>query len=254
MWWPTDFVGRMTRVVSGSFGVGRKRINRARLMQAIASKDAKAVSAELSAAVASCEKDLQPKIEKLISAIRDESGKLTAKDLVKQLQRRHSRALAPANGKTGFTFDTKNEDALAWAKEHAADLVTGVSDTTREEIKGLIEDMFDDKLSPDELYTGLVDAIGDEERAQLIAETETMAASNAGIQESWDQAVEEGLLTGSELQVWIVTPDETLCPICEGLDGETAPLDGQFESDGESYDGPPAHPRCRCTIGLQIGE
>jgi len=240
--------------VNGSFGVGKKKLNRARLRTAIASKDAKAISAELSAAVASCEKDLQPKIQKLITAIRDESGQATAKDLVKQLQRRHGRALAPAHGKTGFTFDAENADALAWAEEHAAELVTGISDTTREEIKSLIEDMFDDKISPDELYTGLVDAIGDEERAQLIAETETMAASNAGVQEAWDQAVEEGLLTGNEQQVWIVTPDDVLCPICEALDGETAPLDGQFEAEGESYDGPPAHPRCRCTIGLQIGE
>lgn len=254
MWWPTDFAGRVRRAVNGSFGVGRKRINRARLQAAIASKDAKAISAELSAAVASCEADLQPKIEKLISAIRNESGTLAAKDLVGQLQQRHSRALAPGHGKTGFTFDVKNEDALAWAKEHAADLVTGISDTSREEIKGLIEDMFDEKITPDDLFEGLVDAIGDEERAQLIAETETMAASNAGVQEAWDQAVEEGLLTGNELQVWIVTPDEVLCPICEGLDGETAPLDGQFVFEGESYDAPPAHPRCRCTVGLQIGE
>jgi hypothetical protein len=54
--------------------------------------------------------------------------------------------------------------------------------------------------------------IGDPERAELIARTETMRASNEGQQEAWDQAVEEGLLTGNEQQEWIVTPDDRLCP------------------------------------------
>jgi hypothetical protein len=223
-------------------------------------KDEQAVSAALSAAVAFCEEDLQPKIERLYTQIITQSGRAAAKDLVKQLRTAqhvgikaavYRRFLKP--GSKGFTFDAANEDARAWAKEHAASLVTEVSETTRNEINGLIEDMFAGDLTPEELSDELLDAIGDAERAELIAETETMAASNGGVQEAWSQAVDEGLLTGREEQVWIVTPDEVLCPICEGLDGQTAPIDGQFESDGDTYDGPPAHPRCRCTVGLQVG-
>lgn len=150
-----------------------------------------------------------------------------------------------------FTFDETNPAALSWAKQHAADLVAGISEATRDEIRSLIEDVFDDVAPAEDLSARIADTIGDDARAETIARTETMRASNEGVQESWDQAVEEGLLTGKEQQVWIVTPDDRLCPICEPLDGVTAPLDGEFESDGETFNGPPAHPNCRCTVGLQ---
>jgi hypothetical protein len=57
-----------------------------------------------------------------------------------------------------------------------------------------------------------------------------MRASNEGQQEAWDQAVEEGLLTGNEQQEWIVTPDDRLCPECEPFDGCRRRLDGTFRS------------------------
>jgi SPP1 gp7 family putative phage head morphogenesis protein len=207
----------------------------------------------MSGAVASCERNLRPKIEKLLTDVRNKSGQATAKDLVTRLRTASAaRQLAPR--RVGFTFDASNPEALAWAKEHAAELVQGISETTREEIRSLIEDVFADTAPADELSDAIAEAIGDDARAEVIARTETMKASNEGVQEAWNQAVDEGLLTGKELQVWIVTDDDRLCPICEPLDGETAAIDGEFESDGETYDGPPAHPNCRCTVGLQIGE
>jgi SPP1 gp7 family putative phage head morphogenesis protein len=84
-------------------------------------------------------------------------------------------------------------------------------------------------------------------RALLIARTETIRGSNEGQAQLWNQAVDAGKLSRTAKRVWITTPDERLCPICEGLEGKIAPLNGSF--DGR-FSGPPAHPACRCTTGL----
>jgi SPP1 gp7 family putative phage head morphogenesis protein len=94
--------------------------------------------------------------------------------------------------------------------------------------------------------------IGDADRAETIARTETMRAANEGQIEAWQQAAETGLLTGNESTEWITTPDDRLCPICEPLDGQTTALGGTFEVDGDRVSSPPAHPRCRCTVGLAV--
>ena len=74
-----------------------------------------------------------------------------------------------------------------------------------------------------------------------------MRAVHQGQREVWEQAVEDGLLDAGMKRTWIVTADDRLCPICEPLDGETADLDGLFAGE---FEGPPAHPNCRCTEGL----
>lgn len=152
----------------------------------------------------------------------------------------------------GFAFDATNPAARKWIEEHALETVDDMSTTTRERVRDLLERSFDGEFDIDELTDEIGDIIGDDARAESIARTETMTASNAGQQQLWDQAVEEGLLTGDEQQEWIVTPDDLLCPICAPMEGQKAPLDGTFEVDGEDIDGPPAHPRCRCTIGLTV--
>ena len=149
-----------------------------------------------------------------------------------------------------FQFDKASEHAKDWASEHAAELIEGISSTTRDHIQDAVEAAFEDQFTVDELADRINEALGDEARADVIARTETMRASNEGQREAWDQAVEDGLLTGDEKQEWIVTPDDRLCPICEPLDGEQVTLGEKFNVNGEDLDGPPAHPNCRCTLGI----
>lgn len=59
-------------------------------------------------------------------------------------------------------------------------------------------------------------------RARTIARTETIRAANEGQLELWRQAQEQGQLGLDEARVWIVTPDDALCPICKALDGSIA--------------------------------
>jgi len=93
-------------------------------------------------------------------------------------------------------------------------------------------------------------------RAETIARTETLAATNYGAQESWRQAVDDGDLPAASKQFWIVTPDDRLCPICveiPGMNPDGVGVDEQFETPEGPVDGPPApHPNCRCSIGLVL--
>lgn len=90
------------------------------------------------------------------------------------------------------------------------------------------------------------------QRALMIARTETIAASNAGQQLQWQQAVRDGLLRGNEQQRWTVTFDERLCPICRPLHGQQVPLGQPFRTANGPVMGPPAHPNCRCAVVLSV--
>ncbi len=85
------------------------------------------------------------------------------------------------------------------------------------------------------------------DRADRIARTETIDAANEGQEQLWDQAVESGLLDDTVMREWIITPDDRLCDECAELEGELAPLRGEF---APGVDGPPLHPDCRCAQGI----
>lgn len=153
----------------------------------------------------------------------------------------------------GFAFDRTDPKAVKWIEEHGGDLINGITDETRSQVQALVEQAFTEGVEVSDLAEQISGVIGgDDARAELIARTETMAASNEGQQEAWSQAVDDGLLTGNEKQEWITTPDDRLCPICAPLDGEQVGLNEYFDVDGEQLDGPPAHPNCRCTVGLVV--
>lgn len=93
-------------------------------------------------------------------------------------------------------------------------------------------------------------------RALTIARTETIAASSAGQQELWEQAREAGYLdTATTRRLWLVTPDDRLCPICEeipGLNTDGVSLDAPFATPEGPCFAPPAHPNCRCAVSLDV--
>jgi hypothetical protein len=112
-------------------------------------------------------------------------------------------------------------------------------------------------------------------RAETIARTETIRAANMGQRAAWDSAADAGMLQRDTTRmVWIATEDSRTCAICAVLDGQTVGFDESFhvteqatgfdQEDGEFFVSgtkpvsggprtertPPAHPRCRCAVGL----
>jgi len=232
--------------VRRAFLAGQKALDKKALRKALTDADEAAVLSVVDPAITVTEDALRTSLEYVSRRIIEVSGKAAADALVSQ---RALRAAAPEI--KGFAFDVTHEKARDWIRDNAADTVTGISRTTRETIRDLVDASFAEQFDVEDLADEIADVVGiDPSRAETIARTETMKASNAGQQLAWDQAAEEGLLTGDESMEWIVTPDDRLCPICEPLDGQTVPLGGMFDVDGEDVEGPPAHPNCRCTVGL----
>ena len=89
------------------------------------------------------------------------------------------------------------------------------------------------------------------ERALTIARTETIAAANEGQRRLWLEGRKNGSIPSFLVKEWIVTPDDALCPVCRGMIGQQRELDKQFNTGRFGpVQRPPAHPKCRCAMGL----
>lgn len=146
-------------------------------------------------------------------------------------------------------FDKTNPAAVQWAQDHAAELVTQIAQTTQDKIRSAVEKAFTTEGEVGSLASDILESVGDETRAQLIARTEVMTAANEGQRQSWDQAIDQGFLTGDEKKEWIAT--EGACPECQDLDGQVVGINESYPDPGQ--DGPPLHPNCRCTEGIAAG-
>jgi SPP1 gp7 family putative phage head morphogenesis protein len=184
-----------------------------------------------------------------------------------------------------IAFDRLNPRAVAWVRDRGAQLVREVSDGTRQAIRTIVAEAFEQGLAPRQAARLIRDVVGltsrqagavasfeatllrqgiaaedvarrvgryaeaqIRRRALLIARTETVAGANAGQQELWRQAVDKKLLRPAETKrKWIATHDDRLEPACESLDGKEVGLEEEF-AKGVLH--PPLHPSCRCAAGL----
>lgn len=86
-------------------------------------------------------------------------------------------------------------------------------------------------------------------RAETIARTEMISARNVGTLNAWRQEQANGTLSQQARKIWI---DADGCPECEDLASQDPiPVSAMFEGDfGGPYQSPPAHPSCRCSMGI----
>jgi len=92
-------------------------------------------------------------------------------------------------------------------------------------------------------------------RAQMIARTETIIAQNAGTDVAWSEAKAAGLIQREVQRAWLASPaGRRTCDICRALHQVRASLDGSFTAEGKTFRRPPAHPMCRCTMGLVLAK
>jgi len=225
-----EFFPKFRAVVRAAFARGRFAVDHAALRKATTIHDAQVA---ISPAAFATQRYLQRELPKLLLNLVKAGGNAGLKRLGSV---RGLRAAAD-DDLYSMRFDVTNPDVLEWIKEHTAELIDGITETTRQNITDAIVAAFESGTLR-EAYDDILELVGDESRAELITRTECMMAANEGQRESWSQAEEAGLLTGDEKRVWIATDDA--CPKCEELDGQEADLDGVYLGDGEN--GPPLHP------------
>ena len=185
----------------------------------------------------------------------------------------HVTASLTANLEMSFTLI--NQRAVTWAERYAGQLITEVNRETQQAVSEIVQSGFLEGVAPRVQAIAIEQAVGNHprdaqatfrfldglvqsgmsekrasemsatyarrllrHRAEMIARTETMRASNMGQQLAWEAAADQGLLVESEIRrVWIVTDDDRTCPRCLTLDDEQSELGGTF-TEGNKEDWP----------------
>lgn len=165
-----------------------------------------------------------------------------------------------------FAGDTENEfhitsDILSKLQRGTQKMATNFNDETITKLNTTLAQGIQNGEGLGDLKNRVSDVYDDVDgyRAERIARTETLKASNAATLEAYKQT---GYVTGSE---WAVNP--SACEQCQEFAGMTVPLGDAFLGLGESYtvtddegndkiytndydtvEAPPLHPNCECTI------
>ena len=155
-----------------------------------------------------------------------------------------------------------NDKALDYSKERSAELVGmkyvdgelvenpdaewAISESTREMVRSDVARAIEEGMSNDDLADLLAENYAfSDERAEMIARTETAFADVAGNMTAYR---ESGVVESKE---WLV--GDGCCELCQEMEGiGPIPLDENFPNDGG--DGPPLHPMCRCTVIPVVSE
>lgn len=141
-------------------------------------------------------------------------------------------------------LELANEKAIAYAEERAAELVTKVSDSTRDMLRSDVAQAMEEGSSNQDLADTIAQNYGfSDERSMVIARTETAYADVAGNLQAYR---ESGVVEGKK---WITGAG--CCDECSELDGVIVPLDEQFDG---GVDGAPLHPNCRCDVLPVLGD
>lgn len=230
---------------------------------------------------------LQDKVWPLIMAAYERAGQVVARQARQRefLAKNVTIRLRPKpTARIVTAFNVTNPHAREWAEQHAAKLVTEITTSTRKALRAVVSEAFRNQVTVREtakrirLAVGLTEqqakaveklrarmqdageaaatverrvefaaARALRERAETIARTEVMGASNAGQLEAWRQGQSDGLIDPVLVKEWIVSPDDRLCPECEPLDGVQVGINEMFPGGVLN---PPLHPNCRCASGL----
>jgi hypothetical protein len=137
--------------------------------------------------------------------------------------------------------DQVNEKAVAWAEQHAADLVTKLADVTREKLRGDLAASIELGMSVKEIAAVIgPDYAFSPERAELIAQTERAFADVAGNMVAYR---ESGVVSKKE---WALGSEHDMDDECdENADAGAIDLDEDFPSGDDAA---PAHPGCVCDV------
>lgn len=141
-----------------------------------------------------------------------------------------------------IVFDVENPEVQKWLAKYVPKFSKKLEAVNVEKLRAELTEGMKAGESIKELMKRVYTTYDDWgfRRAELIARTETLRASNEAALETYRQS---GVV---EKKIWITYIDDKTCEECDGLDGAVEDLEEDFSG---GVDGPPLHPRCRCAVG-----
>lgn len=146
-----------------------------------------------------------------------------------------------------------NDRAVAWARDHVAELVSLKGDdslvaATRRFLRGTIAKGLEDSLTAEQI-ADLIQAsyAFSPERARVIARNEIATANSMGAVEGYREAKANGVNVEKE---WLDL--DGACSVCED-NASAGPIDVD-EDFPSGHSAPSAHPECRCVISPVVRE
>lgn len=183
-----------------------------------------------------------PRVENVPQSFWDETGVDFSDTLRPFLERLYLAQAGRMMEQTtiGVDWSLVNRRAATWARQYTFDLVSGINDTSRATLQKVVTEYFEDGLTIGQLEELILPSFGPV-RAEMISITEVTRASVQGEVALVDELRAQGI---EMTEVWQTNADELVCEICE-------PNNGKRKGDGWNEE-PPAHPRCRCWINLEL--
>lgn len=165
----------------------------------------------------------------------------------------------------GAHLDLSSDTSAEYLREHGVELIKEINDTTREKLRETLAEGFVEEEGIDKLSKRVQEVFKDatRRRADMIARTESIRASNFGSVEAYRQS---GVV---EAQEWLAERDNRTCEFCMEMDGRVIGLDEVYFEKGDTFKVgggelkfdllgvgyPPLHVNCRCTtIPVLVGE
>ena len=160
---------------------------------------------------------------------------------------REAGAAATVNYRLGIEFDPDDPRVARWAGDRLRRISKAINDTTAERVDRIVRDGEAQGLLEGDIFAKVRDYYrGLESRADTVARTEILAASNRGAMEAFRQ----GGALGKE---WWSMQDDRVRPWHQDAHGQMVGIDEQFSVGGEMLDQPgegsPANQcNCRCLL------
>lgn len=159
-----------------------------------------------------------------------------AADLIKQFE--HAARVEVDTSGTDISFDIFSKAARDYAEERGGELVTDLSDSTREMLRSSVAEAIENGQTNSQFAKDLMDNYAfSEERALTIARTELAFADVAGHKESSSAA-------GAVGKRWLLSSDHDFEDECNDNEEEDVIAFDDLFASGDDF--PPSHPNCQC--------
>jgi SPP1 gp7 family putative phage head morphogenesis protein len=138
-----------------------------------------------------------------------------------------------------------NEKALEFLQGHTFDNVKGMTEEISNDLKAELERGIINGESIGKLKARVSSVFNmGENRAEMIARTETNRADNNGKL----LAIKGSDMANDYNKKWITHEDDRTSAVCQGLDGQIVGINEEFSHGKWSGQAPPSHVNCRSTI------